>query len=43
MGADHLASALGDRTKDEIGKLFILPDLSFIADKTVYILYLYAR
>lgn len=29
MGADHLASALGDRTKDEIGKLFILPDLSF--------------
>lgn len=29
MGADHLASALGDRTKNEIGKLFILPDLSF--------------
>lgn len=29
MGADYLASALGDKTKDEIGKLFILPDLSF--------------
>ncbi len=29
MGADHLASALGDKTEDEIRKLFVLPDLSF--------------
>lgn len=29
MGADHLASALGDKAENEIGKLFILPDLSF--------------
>lgn len=29
MGADHLASALGNKTQEEISKLFILPDLSF--------------
>lgn len=29
MESDHLASALGNKTNDEVCKLFILPDLSF--------------
>lgn len=29
MGADHLSSALGDKTEDELSRLFIQPDLSF--------------
>lgn len=42
MGADHLASALGDKTEDEIGKLFILPDLSFYCrQNSLYPLSLY--
>lgn len=42
MGADHLASALGDKAEDEIGKLFILPDLSFYCrQNSLYPLSLY--
>lgn len=29
MGADHLASALGNMTEDEVERMFVLPDLSY--------------
>ncbi len=42
MGADHLASALGNKTQEEISKLFILPDLSFYCrQNSLYPLSLY--
>lgn len=42
MGADHLASALGDKTEYEITKLFVLPDLSFyFRQNSLYPLSLY--
>lgn len=42
MGADHLVSALGNKIQEEIGKLFILPDLSFYCrQNSLYPLSLY--
>lgn len=42
MGADHLASALGNKIQEEISKLFILPDLSFYCrQNSLYPLSLY--